>query len=154
MGVFGAVSSTGGALGVGDASVAPDPVARWDARVAGAWQPSAASIEAAWDDLQIRVRAITSRVAPGTELDDLAVPDRYTLGVFFAARWTLGVVTHRPLSGVESTVTESALRAELGVAEYLIVENAPAWALAAGVRAWIGWLVGATDELAYPQRRG
>ncbi|MBI4942488.1 hypothetical protein [Kineosporia sp. R_H_3] len=118
------------------------------------WAPPVALIATAWDDVQERVAAITASVPGGADLDGLDVPARYTLGVFFAARWTVGLAGHRPLTGIDSTVTDDALRAELAVAEYLVVTQAPTWDLAAGVRAWIGWLVGAVDDLTYPQPRG
>ncbi|WP_088285429.1 hypothetical protein [Kineosporia sp. A_224] len=129
-------------------------MARFDARAGKGWAPPVAAIASAWDDVQDRVAGITAAVPGGADLEELDVPDRYTLGVFFAARWTVGLAGHRPLTGIDSTVTDDALRAELAVAEYLVVTQAPTWDLAAGVRAWIGWLVGAVDDLTYPQPRG
>jgi hypothetical protein len=126
------------------------------ARVEGLWPRDTVDVLLMWQDVKARAHDVAVRSAGsggGVELSDLDVPARFTLGVFYAARWTLNLAGRRPLTGLESPVTDAALRGEIAIAEYLIESNAPTWDMAAGVRAWLGWIVGVVDDIAYPSAR-
>ena len=113
----------------------------------GRWPRSAAEIEGALEVLGVLLDAMAD--TPNRSARDLSPAERYTLGIRAAAYWTLGLSDRDPLSGEEYPLTDERLTTTLAVADHLVTAHAPAEDLAAGVRAWLTWITGNTERLAF-----
>jgi hypothetical protein len=81
--------------------------------------------------------------------DDLSYGERYTLGLRAAARWTLAETSLSPLTSGTDTPTPDRVADEMAIAEFVIATRKPGHDLAAGVLAWLRWMLGQTDQLVF-----
>lgn len=89
------------------------------------------------------------KASPDRTAADLTYAERYTLGIRAAARWSLGVVDQAPLTGVDAPADVERVAGEIAVADFLVAGGGAASGPAAGVRAWLTWLTGASPRLEF-----
>lgn len=116
---------------------------------ASPWARSPGEIDAMYALVAGQMARIAAR--PGRTVDQLSPAEHHALGVRAAARWTTGASPAAPLTDDELPPDVDSALTVLSLAEYLMTsDDVPeqAVALAAGVRAWLVWLVGAEDRVA------
>lgn len=114
-------------------------------RADGLWARPPVEVEHAWRQVSVLI----DRVAAGRhrEFEELSPAERYTAGVVLAAGWCIGVRSRSPLTGARGVVTPERVTSELAAAEAMVAVQDPGWEAAAGVRAWLLWITGASDNL-------
>lgn len=120
------------------------------ANVDGPWaQPEAAiRVEVA---LVVDVLRRLSGLPTRDRIADGLVGEQFALGVFTAARWTLGLMRNRPMDGVEAPVCDAEVNGQLRHARRLVECDGVGWDFAWGVLSWLQWLTGGIDEIRYPR---
>ena len=94
---------------------------------------------------QLRARPMSERMA------DAMVSESFAVGVFAAARWTLGLMAERPMDGVVARVCDVEVNGQLRHARRVFDCEGAGWDMAYGVLAWLQWLTGGLDEITYPE---
>jgi hypothetical protein len=123
------------------------PVARAPSPPDWPWAHTSGEIEQMTSVLRALVATISENT--GRTVDDLTSGERYTLGVRAAARWTTGLSDVTPLTGRELPTSRELAETELAVADYLTRAGGPVSDGAAGVRAWLDWLLGHRHRMVF-----
>jgi len=113
-----------------------------------AWSRSAPEIEAALAALGVQLEQIAAR--PTLALADLRPGEHHALGVRAAALWTTGRTDVAPLTDRDGPADVEGAVEVMAIADDLLqADDTPesVAALAAGIRAWLLWLVGIEEEL-------
>jgi hypothetical protein len=112
------------------------------------WPRTRAELRAEWRRVGELAAAVP--VEPGTDVGRLSREQRCLLGIWSAARWTVGELAVTPITGrVVRPGVETAL-AELDAAERVLDARDIGWEFASGVERWLDWLIGAQDAVLYP----
>ena len=115
------------------------------------WPRSPHEIDEAFAVLGVQMQQIAAR--PQRTVEQLSAGEHYALGVRAAALWTTGRTATAPLTDEVQAADVSSVITVMALAEYLMTAAAtPAQvvAVAGGVRAWLVWLIGAEDRMAFP----
>jgi hypothetical protein len=121
----------------------PDFAARLD----GPWVPPVAEIQRAWEVLGGLLAAVAAR--PGRSVDELSGAERYAMGAGAAAQWTLGLAMTTPITREPWSLRTDRIEAELVLAGQVAQLRQHGWELADGTRAWLAWLMGHSDGIAF-----
>ena len=112
------------------------------------WPRTRAELLAEWH--RVGQLATVIQAEPVAEASRLSPEERCLLGIWSAARWTVGDLAVTPITGrVARPDVETAL-AELDAAERVLDARATGWEFASGVERWLDWLIGAQDAVLYP----
>lgn len=114
------------------------------------WLRFAGELDEQWDRLlALLADAVGDEGLPVEAMDGR---DRFVLGAWTAASWTLGHTAVAPVSRRERPVTGQAIREELAAAEQLVTGRRLYWDWATGVLEWLLWITGARETMTYPGR--
>ena len=114
------------------------------------WARSPREIDETYGVVAVQMEQIAAR--PQRNIVELSPGEHYAIGIRAAALWTKGELSLAPLTGDDVPADIGAAVKVLAVAEHLMTaESTPGQvsALAAGVRAWLLWLVGADDRMVF-----
>jgi hypothetical protein len=123
------------------------PVTRAPSPPGWPWARTRGEIEQMTGVLSALVATVSENT--GRTVEELTRGERYTLGVRAAARWTTGLSDVTPLTGRELPTSRELAETELGVADFLTHADGPVRDGAAGVYAWLRWLLGHCDRMVF-----
>ncbi len=89
---------------------------------------------------------------PNRTVEQLTPAEHYAIGVRAAARWAMGLLPTSPLTDDDLPPDAGSAVQVLALADYLITSDGvpdQSVALAAGVRAWLVWLIGVEDRVVF-----
>jgi hypothetical protein len=119
------------------------------------WVRTGPELDREWARMMAAVAALGfgGERGPGVVERQYAALDgagRAVLGVFSAARWSVGEVNRTPITERYAPVTGSSLTRELNTAERCSLLRVEGAAYATGVLAWLMWMTGERDTVVYP----
>jgi hypothetical protein len=112
------------------------------------WFRLANELDAEWNRLRSHLPLVSGPSERSAERLDGA--ERFVVGAWTAAAWTLGHTRLAPASTVERPVTGAVIRDELSRVERVLDARKPVWEAAAGSLEWLLWITGAREVMPYP----
>lgn len=109
------------------------------------WPRTRAELLAEWS----RVSSLAARIGAGAHgAEDLSREERCLLGIWSAARWTVGDLDVAPMTRRVVDPDAISVVEEWDAAARVL--SGPGWEFASGVERWLDWLLEAQDRVLYP----